>query len=139
MSKVDLIPAGQGRPWDDYSLGQVVGSVVFHGPSITLNHPTEFLTGVYGTCDGCSVKCITFVSNQAVYGPFGDASFCSDDDNRFGRFKFVGKDWLRIRGFYGTVDDKGYLRSLGVYLQTPTPSKAVSYRCRSKRFGYAEI
>nr|GMD23115.1 inactive protein RESTRICTED TEV MOVEMENT 1-like [Ipomoea batatas] len=98
---------------------------------IALDYPTEFLTAVHGYRDGSAnlyssgssitIKSITFVTNKATYGPFGQ-QLKGNCGTPFG-FKISGNDsrnW--ISGFYGTVY-RGYLECLGVYVHTPTTSQ----------------
>nr|GMD21535.1 inactive protein RESTRICTED TEV MOVEMENT 1-like [Ipomoea batatas] len=114
--------------WDDVSLGQVVGIVIcydssricslrfiylkdsvykmaIHGEirescqTIILDYPTEFLTGVNGYRNiSYVVKCITFVTNKATHGPFGNQSL-GQYDRTFGCNQ-GGKDNRWITGFY---------------------------------------
>ncbi|XP_031122510.1 inactive protein RESTRICTED TEV MOVEMENT 1-like [Ipomoea triloba] len=158
MFKVDLVCAGNGNPWDDHSLGQVVGIVISytstnvytlrflyvkdniqqmseeHGnctdgensEMILLEYPTEFLTAVRGVRHRfigsfAPIKSLTFVTNKATYGPFGQPrSVQHDIDFGFKISANVPRNW--ISGFYGTVY-RGYIEGLGVYVQSPTTSQ----------------
>nr|GMD02509.1 jacalin-related lectin 3 isoform X1 [Ipomoea batatas]GMD21536.1 jacalin-related lectin 3 isoform X1 [Ipomoea batatas] len=96
--------------------GQCVGKYEM----IILDYPTELLIGVHGfyycsRYNAVVIRCITFVSNKATYGPFGGQR--SNVDNAFS-FQLSGKkeaSW--ITGFYGTVVNNDCLGSLGVYIQ----------------------
>nr|GLL32546.1 jacalin-related lectin 3-like [Ipomoea trifida] len=85
---------------------------------ILLDYPTELLTGLYGFYDNSScntiIRCITFVTNKATYGPFC-GSRSSSAGNAFS-FQLRGKESNCMTGFYGTVYN-GNLGSLGVYIQ----------------------
>nr|GMD02508.1 inactive protein RESTRICTED TEV MOVEMENT 1-like [Ipomoea batatas] len=67
--------------------------------TIILDYPTEFLTGVNGYRNiSYVVKCITFVTNKATHGPFGNQSL-GQYDRTFGCNQ-GGKDNRWITGFY---------------------------------------
>nr|GLL32548.1 jacalin-related lectin 3-like [Ipomoea trifida] len=138
-----------GEKWDDHSLGQVEGIIVYQGPNIVhslgffcvkdninqkseqhgkcdgkcemiiLDYPNEFLIGVHGFYNTRDfnitlIRCITFVTNKATYGPFGAQQ--SVIGTAFS-FQLSGKKeagW--ITGFYGTVFQCN-LGSLGIYIQ----------------------
>ncbi|XP_031122504.1 jacalin-related lectin 2-like [Ipomoea triloba] len=94
--------------------------------TIILDYPTEFLTGVNGyRTISYVVKCITFVTNKATYGPFGNQSL-GQYDRTFGCNQ-GGKDNRWITGFYGTLYDSS-IASLGVILQIPTVIQPESSR-----------
>nr|GMD23113.1 inactive protein RESTRICTED TEV MOVEMENT 1-like [Ipomoea batatas] len=144
-------------PWDDVSLGQVVGIVIYYDSSriyslrfiyvqdsiykmsihgeairencqtIMLEYPNEYLTAVNGNRDSSSVvKSITFVTNMATYGPFGNQTLVYND-RKFG-FLQGGKQSHWIRGFYGTLHGNGCLGSLGVFIQIQTAVQPGSSR-----------
>ncbi|XP_031122507.1 jacalin-related lectin 20-like [Ipomoea triloba] len=146
--KVELMPEGSGEKWDEHSLGQVEGIMVYHDSSfvnslgffcvkdninliseqhgysvgkcemIMLDYPTELLTGLYGFYDNPScthIRCITFVTNKATYGPFGGQSPRSPE--KAFSFQLRGKERNWITGFYGTIVHNGKLGRLGVYIQ----------------------
>ncbi|CAH9110928.1 unnamed protein product [Cuscuta epithymum] len=89
---------------------------------IRLDYPTEVLIEVHGfrrftyvSCGGLSS--ITFVTNRATYGPFGENRAPSSSNDSIFKFR-LGSEADSINGFHGTVDRYGRLESLGVYLQT---------------------
>ncbi|XP_031122503.1 jacalin-related lectin 2-like [Ipomoea triloba] len=155
--KVEIMPAGCGKKWDDQSFGQVVGIVVHHNSScfkslrfiyvkdnvrqqlsktygeiggkcemIMLDYPTEFFIAVNGCYSvGDRIRCVTFVTNKATYGPFGQQR--NNGSPEFS-FKIAGngpRNW--ISGFYGTVYD-GDVETIGVYVQTETVSQPASFK-----------
>ncbi|XP_019155372.1 PREDICTED: jacalin-related lectin 3-like [Ipomoea nil] len=97
---------------------------------IMLDYPKEFLIEVHGirnvavgfnSTTKYTIRSLTFVTNKATYGPFGQQRSCPNDIV-FG-FKIAGNEpgnW--IAGFYG-IDYAGYIRGLGVYVRAPTISQ----------------
>ncbi|XP_031122505.1 inactive protein RESTRICTED TEV MOVEMENT 1-like [Ipomoea triloba] len=147
------MPEGNGEKWDDHSLGQVEGIMVYHNSiavrslgflcvkdninqmseqhgkclgkceMIILDYPTEFFIGVYGFYYTSSsnthvIRCITFVTNKATYGPFGGSPY-STAESAFS-LQLWGKESNRITGFFGTSVNTN-LTSFGVYIQKSTP------------------
>ncbi|CAH9122238.1 unnamed protein product [Cuscuta epithymum] len=88
---------------------------------IRLGYPTEFLTAVHGyRTNNNGVSSITFVTNKAKYGPFGDTEATPDNDYDIA-FKFRRSSaGDSINGFHGTVNSHGHIGSIGIYLHTAT-------------------
>nr|GMD23114.1 inactive protein RESTRICTED TEV MOVEMENT 1-like [Ipomoea batatas] len=90
---------------------------------IILDHPTEFLIGVYGFYYTSSsnthvIRCISFETNKATYGPFG-GSPSSTAESAFS-LQLWGKESNRITAFFGTSVNTN-LTSFGVYIQKSIP------------------
>nr|GME04409.1 inactive protein RESTRICTED TEV MOVEMENT 1-like [Ipomoea batatas]GME15522.1 inactive protein RESTRICTED TEV MOVEMENT 1-like [Ipomoea batatas] len=118
--KVEIMPAGCGKKWDDQSLGQVVGIVVHHSYSVlkslrfiyVKDNVGQQLSKTYGEIGGkCEMIMLDYPTEFfiAVNG-------CYSVGDRI-------RNW--ISGFYGTVYD-GDLETIGVYVQTETASQPAS-------------
>ncbi|KAI8561825.1 hypothetical protein RHMOL_Rhmol04G0371600 [Rhododendron molle] len=86
--------------------------------SVELNYPSEPITGISGYCgnrDGVRWRCVTsisFITNEATYGPFG---YHAPGDTAFD-FQIGGHN--KFCGFHGTSDI--HLYSIGVYMKPMT-------------------
>ncbi|KAM3249115.1 inactive protein RESTRICTED TEV MOVEMENT 1-like [Capsicum annuum] len=89
--------------------------------SVILDYPSEFLTSISGSfhsiTNGAALSSITFGTNKASYGPFGDPSSTSTK-----HFNFQIGNQFSFGGFHGSVRS-GFINSIGVYIKTSTTSK----------------
>lgn len=89
---------------------------------VKLKFPTEYITHVSGhkSYNNNHVCSITFGTNQAQYGPFGNFTAHDKEFN----FK-LGQD-RQFAGFHGTADNNG-IKSIGIYLK---PNTTLDYQER---------
>ncbi|KAH7844120.1 hypothetical protein Vadar_024565 [Vaccinium darrowii] len=81
---------------------------------VTLNYPSEFLTGINVWHYNGQIVSLTFSTSKGRYGPFGGQSskpYYSTFDYKLGEDNTFG-------GFHGTGDV--YLNSIGVYMKPMT-------------------
>ncbi|KAM3326635.1 inactive protein RESTRICTED TEV MOVEMENT 1-like [Capsicum chacoense] len=88
--------------------------------SAILDYPSEFLTSISGSfhsvTNGAALSSITFGTNKASYGPFGDPSSTSTK-----HFNFQIGNQFSFGGFHGSVRS-GFINSIGIYIKTSTTS-----------------
>ncbi|KAK1390378.1 Jacalin-type lectin domain-containing protein [Heracleum sosnowskyi] len=84
--------------------------------TITLDHPSEYITGISGGCQGSYggpyLSSITFHTNKATYGPYVPGAI--DKSSLVTDFNYeVGG---RFYGFFGTYRPDG-IESIGFYMK----------------------
>ncbi|KAF5182495.1 inactive protein RESTRICTED TEV MOVEMENT 1-like [Thalictrum thalictroides] len=87
--------------------------------TVTLDYPSEFLTGINGHTTSSGIGSITFVTNQSTYGPFGSEKY-NPAAGVFGSVKpgemyviTFGNDFF---GFHGYSNDS-FLEKIGAYVK----------------------
>jgi len=96
---------------------------------VTLNYPSEYLTGISGTYGytypTMRVFSISFITNKRTYGPFGSGG------GDYGFEYQLGEDHS-FGGFHGRADE--YLNAIGVYLKPITIQGDVKVDIKNEQY-----